>query len=103
MIKSLVVTLPHNLGKTEAIRRLTSGLASAAIQFGPFLKIDEETWRGDQLSFRVMALRQQVAGTIEVGEENVRLEVVLPWILATLAFRAKSLIQQQGTLLLEKK
>jgi Putative polyhydroxyalkanoic acid system protein (PHA_gran_rgn) len=103
MTKPLLVTLPHNLGKVEAIRRLKSGLANAASQFGPFLKVDEETWRGDQLSFRVTVLRQQMAGTIEVGEESVRLEVMLPWILATLAHRAQSLIQQKGTLLLEKK
>ena len=103
MTKPLLVTLPHNLGKAEAIRRLKSGLANAASQFGPLLKVDEETWRGDQLSFRVTVLRQQMAGTIEVGEENVRLEVMLPWILATLAHRAQSLIQQKGTLLLEKK
>jgi hypothetical protein len=103
MIKPLVVTLPHNLGKKEAERRLRNGLAAAASQFGPALKVDEEMWRGDQLTFRVTVLRQQVAGTIEVGEDNVRLQVVLPWILATLAHRAQSLIQQRGTLLLEKK
>jgi hypothetical protein len=103
MTKPLLVTLPHNLGKAEAIRRLKSGLANAASQFGPLLKVDEVTWRGDQLSFRVTVLRQQLAGTIEVGEESVRLEVVLPWILATLAHRAQTLIQQKGTLLLEKK
>jgi Putative polyhydroxyalkanoic acid system protein (PHA_gran_rgn) len=103
MTKPLLVTLPHNLGKAEAIRRLKSGLANAASKFAPLLKVDEETWRGDQLSFRVTVLRQQLAGTIEVGEENVRLEVMLPWILATLAHRAQTLIQQKGTLLLEKK
>ena len=103
MTEPLLVTLPHNLGKAEAIRRLKSGLANAANQFGPLLKVDEETWRGDQLSFRVTVLRQQLAGTIEVDEENVRLEVMLPWILATLARRAQSLIRQRGTLLLEKK
>jgi hypothetical protein len=51
MTKPLLVTLPHNLGKAEAIRRLKGGLANAASQFGPLLKVDEETWRGDQLSF----------------------------------------------------
>jgi hypothetical protein len=103
MIKPLVVTLPHNLGKKEAERRLRNGLAGVASQFGPLLKVDEEVWRGDQLTFRVTVLRQQVAGTIEVGEDTVRLQVALPWILATLAHRAQSLIQQRGTLLLEKK
>ena len=103
MTKPLLVTLPHNLGKTEAIRRLKQGLASAASQFGPRLKVDEQTWRGDELSFRVTVLRQHLVGTIDVGEENVRLEVILPWILATLAHRAQTLIQQKGTLLLEKK
>ena len=44
-----------------------------------------------------------VAGHLEVMDDTVRVEVMLPWILATLAEKAKGLITKQGTLMLEKK
>jgi hypothetical protein len=71
--------------------------------FGHLLSVDEETWNGDRLTFRVRSLGQSAAGTIEVFEEQVRLEVTLPWLLAKLTERLVPTIRKEGTLLLEKK
>ena len=95
--------LPHRLGKEEAIRRLKSGLGNVRTNFGHLLSVDEETWNGDRLTFRVRSLGQSAAGTIEVFEEQVRLEVTLPWLLAKLTERLVPTIRKEGTLLLEKK
>jgi hypothetical protein len=103
MSKPLVVSIPHRLGKDEAARRLKAGLAGARTNFGHILTIDEETWTGDQLAFRVRALSQSASGTIDVADDHVRLEVTLPWLLATLADKLTPAIRQQGTLMLEKK
>ena len=46
---------------------------------------------------------QTVGGRLDVADEAVRLEVDLPWILSVFAEKAKSMIQKQGTLMLEKK
>ncbi len=46
---------------------------------------------------------QGATGIIDVGEESVRLEVTLPWLLAKFAAAAQKVIGQKGTLLLEKK
>jgi hypothetical protein len=103
MSKPFVVSIPHRLGKDEAARRLKSGLAGARTNFAHILTIDEETWTGDQLAFRVRALSQAASGTIEVADDHVRLEVTLPWLLAALADKLTPAIRQQGTLMLEKK
>ena len=99
----LIVEIPHRLGKDEAIRRLKSGLGRASAQFGNVLQIQEEIWSGDRLSFRVEALRQTASGTVDVRDDNVRIEVTLPWLLARLADGIQAAIRKSGTLMLEKK
>lgn len=103
MSKPLVVSIPHRLGKEEAVRRLKSGLGSAGTNFGHLFSIQEQTWSGDRLQFRVSALGQVANGSIDVADDHVRLEVFLPWLLAKLAETLQPLIRREGTLMLEKK
>ena len=98
----LVVSIPHRLGKAEALRRLQGGLTRAATQF-PVLQVDEEQWTGERMTFRVRAMGQAASGTIDVGEDDVRLEVTLPWLLQKFAQVAYAVIRTRGNLLLEKK
>ena len=81
----LVVTIPHRLGKDEALCRLKIGLGSAVANFGHVFKVEEQIWTGPHLQYRI------------------RLEVFLPWLLAKLAETLQPLIRKEGTLLLEKK
>jgi len=99
----LVVSIPHRLGRQEAARRLKSGLARARTDFARFISIDEETWEGDRLSFRVRAMGQTANGTIDVADDHVHLQVALPWLLAKVAERLAPTIQTEGRLMLERK
>jgi hypothetical protein len=103
MSKPLLVSLPHRLGKEEAKRRLQAGFGNAQSNFGNFFTVQDETWNGDQLTFRLSALGQAAAGTVDVAEDHVKIEVTLPWLLAKFAEKAQSMIQKQGQLMLEKK
>ena len=103
MSRPLVVSIPHSLGRQEALRRIHSGIDQAKTGFASHLSVVEEKWSGDHLDFKVTVLRQAINGAIEVGEQQVMLTVELPWALAVLAEKAKALITRQGTLMLEKK
>jgi Putative polyhydroxyalkanoic acid system protein (PHA_gran_rgn) len=103
MSKPLVVSIPHRLGKAEAVRRLKSGLASAQSDFKHIFTVQEETWVGDSLTFRISALGQSASGMIDVREDHVLMEVQLPWLLHQIAEKAQGLIRKRGQLLLEKK
>jgi hypothetical protein len=103
MAKVLVLTIPHRLGQAKAIRRLDTGLDGVREKFGSIITVHEKTWDGHRLQFRLRAAAQAVSGTIEVFEEQIRLEVQLPWLLATIAERLEPLIRTEGALLLEKK
>jgi hypothetical protein len=103
MSKPLIVSIPHRLGKDEAVRRLKTGLGNAQTNFGHLFTVQEETWTGNHLTFRVSALAQTASGTIDVFDDHVSLEVVLPWLLAKVAETIQPLIRREGTLMLEKK
>jgi len=103
MPKPLVVSIPHRLGKEEAVRRLKLGLANVGAHFGHLFSVQEQTWTDDRLQFRISALGQVASGSIDVAEDHVRLEVFLPWLLAKLAESAQRLIRKEGTLMLERK
>jgi hypothetical protein len=53
--------------------------------------------------FRVRALGQAASGNIDVADDHVRVEVVLPWLLQRFAQAAQTAIRDRGTLLLTKK
>jgi hypothetical protein len=98
----LVVSIPHSLGRDEAMRRLKAALTRAASSV-PVLKVDEERWEDNRMIFRVRALGQAAAGHVDVADNHVRVEVVLPWLLQRFAEAAQTAIRNRGNLLLTKK
>ena len=103
MSAPVTASVPHRLGKAEALRRLKLGLSRAKGQFGSMLTIEHEEWSGDTLRFQMRALGQSAAGTITVLEESLLIEVTLPWLLAKVAERILPAMKKQATLLLENK
>jgi hypothetical protein len=102
MSAPFVVSIPHHLGREEAARRLKGGLGRAAASV-PVLNVDEERWDGDQMFFRIRALGQAASGHIDVADDHVRVEVMLPWLLQRFAQMAQTAIRERGTLLLTKR
>jgi hypothetical protein len=102
MSAPLVVSIPHQLGREEAIRRLKAGLTRAASSV-PVLKVDEESWEDNRMIFRVRALGQAASGHLDVADDHVRLEVRLPWLLQRFAEVAQVAIRNRGNLLLTKR
>jgi Putative polyhydroxyalkanoic acid system protein (PHA_gran_rgn) len=103
MSKPLIVSIPHRLGREEALRRIKSGLVDARSNYSALLTLHAETWSGERLAFNVRALGQTAAGFIDVADDHVRLEVTLPWLLAAIAEKLTPAIRKEGTLMLEKK
>jgi hypothetical protein len=101
MSQPIVVTLPHRLGRDEALRRLKASFSDAQSS-GAGLFVFKNQWPGDHLDFRASLLGQSTTGTVDVAEDHVRLEVRLPWLLSMLANKAKALVEKQGKLMLEK-
>jgi hypothetical protein len=103
MSKPVIVNIPHALGRDEAHRRLRDGFDRIREQIGGKALAFEERWEGEQLHFRAGALGQNVAGRVDILDSSVRIEVDLPWILASFAEKLQGRLQKEGKLLLEKK
>ena len=102
MSQPVIVSIPHRLGREEALRRIKGGFTKARTDFASLLTISDEVWSGSRLTFSARALGQTASGVIDVGETDVRLELTLSWLLAKIAEKIVPYIRREGTLLLEK-
>ena len=98
----LIVSIPHSLGRDEAVRRLKTGLSRAAAHV-PIIHVDEERWEDNRMIFRVRALGQAANGHVDVEADHVKVEVTLPLLLQRFAEMAQAAIRERGKLLLTKK
>jgi len=102
MAKPITVSIPHDLGKAEARKRVEEGMGRILQQFGEGVKMTH-TWEGDRLSFAAKVVGQAVAGRLDVLEDAVKMEVDLPPFFAMIADKVKGRLKKEGQLMLEKK
>ena len=103
MPKPVVVNIPHDLGREEAKRRLAEGFGRVREQIGGKALAFEERWEGERLHFSAGAFGQKVSGRADVLDGSVRIELDLPWVLASIAEKLQHRVKSAATLLLEKK
>lgn len=104
--RSVTVSIPHQLGKAEARRRIDDGFGRLRDQLAGGLAgvaSFDQRWEGDRLVFEGTSLAQKVAGRLDVLEDEVRIELDLPSMLAAIAQRLGASIRTEGQRLLEKK
>src|SRR6202035_527229 len=99
MSAPLIVSIPHQLGREEATRRLKVGLTRAASSI-PVLKVGDERWEENRMLFRVRARGQAPGGHVDVADDHVRVEVMLPGLRQRFANVAQAAIKNRGNLLL---
>ncbi len=100
MSQAFTVSVSHNLGAADARGRIQNGIQQFRSGLGSKLSICEETWTGNHLDFKVGALGQVCSGTIDVLDNQVRLEVFMPGVLGFLAKKIESMARKNGQLLL---
>jgi len=103
MATPITVSIPHQLGRAEARRRIETGFAKIAhLLPGGASGNHSERWDGDRLVFGVAAMGQTVAGVITVFDTAVTMEIELPGVLGLIASGLKDRLQKVGQLLLTK-
>jgi hypothetical protein len=101
----LRASIPHNLGKAEARRRIQEGAANLQTQPGGMMGLVAFNHRaeGDRLHLEGIVLGQRITGRIDVEDQAVLVEVDVPTLLASLAEKIKGTITQGAQKLLERK
>jgi NAD(P)H-dependent flavin oxidoreductase YrpB (nitropropane dioxygenase family) len=102
MATPITISIPHQLGRAEARRRIEAGFAKLIHQLPGSGGACSERWDGDRLNFSVAALGQTVAGVVNVLDTAVTMEIELPGVLGVLASGLKDRLQKAGQLLLTK-
>ncbi len=103
MTKPITITIPHELGRAEAHRRIEEGFGKLEHQLSGGMGQLRKSWQGDRLSFSAQVLGQGVTGRLDVLDNAIGLEIDLPGFLAAIADRLKGRLQKEGQLLLEKR
>ena len=103
MATPITISIPHQLGRAEARRRIETGFAKIIHVVPGSVGACSERWDGDRLTFGVAAMGQTVAGVIDVLDAAVTMEIELPGVLGMLAGGLKGRLQKVGQLLLTKK
>jgi putative polyhydroxyalkanoic acid system protein len=100
-IEPITVTISHRLGRDEAKRRIDRALDAVRREIAPFAKSIEYAWHEYRLGFGLTVLAQRITGRIDVYDNSVRVEFVLPRLLHLLARPIATRIQQRGLGLLK--
>jgi len=102
MATPITVTLPHQLGRAEARRRIETGFAKIVRQLPGGAGDCSERWEGDRLVFAVATMGQTISGVIDVLDAAVKIEIELPGVLGIIAAGLRTRLQKVGQLLLTK-
>jgi len=96
----LTATIPHQLSRAEAKRRIQEQVGIVRHEHGALLTNLQENWSGDTMTFSLTAMGQSISGRVIVEDQAVHLTVTLPWLLRMLAETLKPTIERRGRLLL---
>ena len=103
MSKPISVTIPHQLGRAEARRRVDEGFGDLSRHLGGAAGALDKRWDGDRLNFSMTTMGQSISGHVAVAEAVVTVEVLLPGFLAMIAGKVRGTLQKEGQLLLTRK
>jgi hypothetical protein len=91
------IDLPHRLGRAEAKRRIQSRLGELAGHMPGGVAEVRSAWPEEyRMALDVAAMGQQVAATIQIEEQVVRLNLELPLMLRFASGVIEAAIQRKG-------
>ena len=104
MGQTIVVDVPHQLGKVEAKRRIQEGFDSidqlkasglpATLSF-------TKRWDGDKFYLEASGLGQKISSMLQIFDHSVKIDIELPSLLAALGAFIKTAITKQTVKALE--
>ena len=101
MATPLSISIPHQLGRAEARRRIDTGFAKLVRQLPGGGGTCHQRWDGDRMTFSVSGMGQSVSGAVDVLDASVKMDIELPGVLGLLAGGLKGQLQKAGQLLLK--
>ena len=96
MSKSIVLTIPHQLGREKACARAREGMEKLRRQYIDKVACAEIVWTDEIARVTVEALGQTVLATVAILDDHARIELRLPGLLGMLSGKIRTLAQQNA-------
>jgi putative polyhydroxyalkanoate system protein len=96
----LTIVIPHQLSKADARQRIESHFTELLGQYGSSLDHIEHHWVEDRLDFQAGVMGMNISGKLQIEDQAVRVEIVLPWVLTTMSKTLQQTVEDQGRKLL---
>jgi hypothetical protein len=97
MAAPTVVEIPHQLGRAEVRRRMSSRVGDLGKRIPGGMAEVSSSWASeDRMLLDVVAMGQKVAATVDVEERVVRVTVVLPLMLSFMAGPIAAIVRKSG-------
>lgn len=84
---AIKLSVPHNLSADEAKQRIVKLISETKEKFGDQVSDLEESWNGNQGTFRFKAMGFSVSGDMYIEPSNARVEINLPF--AAMLFKSR--------------
>jgi hypothetical protein len=102
MSSPINIDLPHKLGQAEARRRIAGGIHKIEAHLPAGAQVVSR-WEGDRMHLTVGAMGQEVRAAVDVYDDKVHVEAVLPAMLGFFGKQIESVLRKRGGDLLEDK
>lgn len=89
MTKSIVLTIPHQLGREKACARAREGMEQLRRRYLEKVARAEIVWAGDVANVTVEALGQTALATIAIFDDHARIDLRLPGLLGMLSGKSR--------------
>lgn len=96
----LSIEVPHQLGEDEAATRVKSLLEDLKRQYHAYFTQLQESWSGNDGSFKVKAMGFDVSGTVDVEPTRVTFDANLPLAATPFKGRIEQMVRQEAERLL---
>lgn len=95
MSQTIVVNVPHQLGKVEAKRRIQEGFAAVKFSDLPAMLSLEKHWEGDLFHIEASGLGQKISAMLEILDDSIKINIEIPSLLGALAEIIKSAVTKE--------
>ena len=103
MPKPVVVTISHTMGRAQAAATLRERIGAARGMLDAYrVAMVKEEWEGDRLRLQLGALGQTALAMVDVTDDQFRVEIQLPWLLAAFAEKVRTVVEQKAPALLAR-
>jgi hypothetical protein len=93
---NIEMSIPHSIGKEEALNRIKSLLGNVQSKFSGQLKDVQEDWNDNEGSFSFSVMNMPVSGKLTVNNNDVALNGKLPLAATLFQGKIKEVIMEEA-------